>query len=140
MKTKAIISAMTLLFSLSTILTFANAIPSSALFLAKWEKLGMKKVNYKADRDEINVGVREGQFTALKLVVRKGGINLQKVAVHFGNGDVEELELRNDLPRGGESRVLDLPGNTRVIEKVVLWYDTKNYANQRAEVALWGRH
>lgn len=106
----------------------------------RWEKLGERKVNYGLDRDEIIVTASEGRFTALKFKVEKGGINLHKVVVHFGNGSTEELELRNEIPGGGESRVLDLPGNKRIIQKVVFWYDTKNFANQKAHLELWGRH
>ncbi|MBK8877480.1 MAG: hypothetical protein IPN74_02690 [Haliscomenobacter sp.] len=82
----------------------------------------------------------EGRFTALKFRVEKGGINMHKVAIHYGNGDVQEIETRNDIPAGGESRLINLPGNRRVIRKVVFWYDTKNYAGQKATVELWGRH
>jgi hypothetical protein len=107
---------------------------------ARWEKLGERKVNFAADRDEIAVGARDGAFDALKIKVRKGAINLHKMVVHFGNGETKEVELRNDIRAGGESRLIDLPGNNRVITKVVFWYDTKNRANRRAEVELWGKH
>lgn len=139
MKIKAIISAFTLLFSLSTILTFANEIPTNEMFPPKWELLGSRKVNYGVDKDEIIVTRAEGVFSALKIKVRKGGINLHRVVVHFGNGEVQELEVRENIPADGESRVLDLAGNKRIIQKVVFWYDTKNYADQKAHVDLWGR-
>lgn len=106
----------------------------------RWEKLGERKVNYAVDRDEIAVGAIEGFFDALKIKVRKAPINMYKMVVHFGNGETKEIELRDNIRAGGESRVIDLPGNNRVITKVVFWYDTKNAANRRAEVELWGRH
>lgn len=140
MKIKAIFGALTVFFCLSTIAAFANAIPANEVFPPRWELLGTRKVNYGLDRDEIVVTRAEGVFSALKLKVRKGGINLHRVAVHFGNGDVQELEVRENISVGGESRVLDLEGNKRIIQKVVFWYDTKNYANQKASVDLWGRN
>ncbi len=106
----------------------------------RWEKLGQRKVNFTADRDEIGVGRFEGFFTALQIKVKKGPINMHKMVVHFHNGDTKELELKNNFVAGGESRVLDLPGNNRIIDKVVFWYDTKNFANSKAVVELWGRH
>lgn len=140
MKLGIVLSAMTLLFSLNIVLTFATPTPANESFPPKWELLGSRKVNYGLDRDEIIVTRAEGVFSALKLKVRKGGINLHKVAVHFGNGEVEELEVRANIPADGETRVLDLPGNKRIIQKVVFWYDTKNHANQKAHVDLWGRN
>lgn len=108
--------------------------------LQKWEKLGQRKVNFKADRDEIGVGRFEGFFTALQIKVEKGPINMHKMVVHFRNGQTTEIELKNNFVAGDQSRVIDLPGNSRVITKVVFWYDTKNFAGSRAVVELWGRH
>lgn len=106
----------------------------------RWEKLGERKVNYSLDRDEILVTAREGRFTAIKLMVRRSGINIHKFEVHFGNGDVQEVEIREEIPAGGESRVIDIEGNRRVIHSVVFWYDTKNFADKKGVIELWGRH
>jgi hypothetical protein len=106
----------------------------------RWEKLGQRKVNFSLDRDEIGVGRFEGFFTALQVRIRKGPINMHKMVVHFHNGDTKEIELRNNFAAGSESRVIDLPGNTRIIDKIVFWYDTKGFADSKAVVELWGRH
>jgi hypothetical protein len=107
----------------------------------RWERLGLRKVNFGLDRDEIFVTASEGTFTSLKFIVRGAPINMRRCVVHFRNGDTQELELRNNIPAGGESRVLDLAGNRRVITKVVFWYDTKDAAlpRGRATLELWGR-
>lgn len=137
MKIKALLSICTLLLLAVSFSAFTS---TDAAFPPKWELLGSRKVNYTLDRDEILVTAKEGAFSALKIVVKKGGLSLHRVAVHFGNGEVEELEVRENIPADGESRVMDLPGNKRIIKKVVFWYDTKNYADQRATLNLWGRH
>lgn len=105
-----------------------------------WEMLGMRKVNYGLDRDEIVVTRAEGVFTALQIRVKGSPINMHRIAVHYGNGEVDEIEVRENFRAGGMSRVLDLNGNRRVIRKVVFWYDTKNLAGRKAIVQLWGRH
>ncbi|MFN4255720.1 MAG: hypothetical protein ACK4Q5_12015 [Saprospiraceae bacterium] len=107
---------------------------------AGWERLGARRVNYGLDRDEIFVTAKDGIFTALKIKVKRGGINMHRLVVHYGNGQTDEIELRNNFAPGSESRVLDLVGNKRIIQKVVFWYDTKNIARRRAVVELWGRH
>ena len=106
----------------------------------RWEHLGKRKVNFKLDRDAIQVGRFEGFFTALQLKVKNGRINMHKMVVHFHNGKTTEIELRENFTDGSESRVIDLPGNVRIIDKVVLWYDTKGFSLSRAVVELWGRH
>jgi hypothetical protein len=105
-----------------------------------WEFLGSRKVNYRADRDEILVTRSEGVFTAVQIRVKKAPINMHKLVLHFGNGDKEEFELRNNFAAGSESRVIDLPGNKRIIRKAVFFYDTKNISERRGEVELWGKH
>lgn len=122
-----------------TLFTLSFTTENNAL-KGPWELLGMRKVNYSLDRDEIIVTRAEGVFTALKVKVKKAPINMQKLVVTFGNGEVEELELRNNFAAGSESRVIDLPGNKRVIKKIVFWYDTKNIANRKGIVEVWGRH
>jgi hypothetical protein len=105
-----------------------------------WELLGARKIDYKVDRDEILVTRAEGTFTAIQLRVKRSPINMHKLAVHYGNGEVEEIDLRQSFRAGSVSRVIDLPGNKRVIRKVVMWYDTKNLTVGKGVVELWGRH
>lgn len=105
----------------------------------RWIKLGQRKVNYALDRDEILVTASEGRFTALKLRVKKGGINLHRMVVHFADGTKKEVALRANIQAGGSTRVIDLPGNRRIIRKVVFVYDTKNLSGRKAVVELWGR-
>ena len=107
---------------------------------SRWEKLGQRKVNFKVDKDEIGVGRFEGFFDALQIKVKKGPINMHNMVVHFHNGDTKEIELKNNFTAGSDSRIIDLPGNRRIIDKVVFWYDTKNFAGSKAVVELWGRH
>lgn len=106
----------------------------------RWEKLGQRQVNFRVDRDVIQVGAREGRFKALQLKVKGGAIDLNRVVVHYRNGDEQVLNVRQNIPRGGQTRVLDLPGNNRIITKVVFVYDTRNRSRRRATVELWGRH
>ncbi len=104
-----------------------------------WELLGSRTVNYGLDHDEIMVTRAEGVFSALQIRVKRSPINMHKLVVHYGNGETEDIDLRESFKAGASSRVLDLPGNRRVIKKVVLWYDTKNLANDKGVVELWGR-
>ena len=61
---------------------------------------------------------------------------MHKLVVHYGNGETENIEPRNNFSAGSESRVIDLPGNKRDIQKIVFWYDTKNLARGNAEYGM----
>ncbi|HEY5750463.1 MAG TPA: hypothetical protein VIU12_30580 [Chryseolinea sp.] len=42
-----------------------------------------------------------------------------------------------NFAKDSNSRVIDLKGNKRNIDRIEFWYDTKDAANRKAEV--WGR-
>lgn len=106
-----------------------------------WEKLGQRKVNFKVDRDDIYVGRYEGFLTALKIKVRRGSINMIKMEVQFGSVESKNVPLKNNFNDGDESRVIDLPGNRRMIRNVTFWYEsTGTTEGNKPIVELWGRH
>jgi hypothetical protein len=104
-----------------------------------WKKLGARNVKHRTERDVILVGAKEGTFKAIKFTVRKSGIHLLDMKVHFMNGDVIDVEIRNFIPAGGETRVIDLPGVNRRIEKVVFWYKSLKKKDKEARIRLWGK-
>jgi hypothetical protein len=106
----------------------------------RWELLGTRKVSFRLDRDIIPVTWREGSFNAIRIVVRNGSLNMQKCVIHFENGDTKEIILRHNFAGKSASRIIDLPGNKRLIEKIVFWYDTKNVSRRRATILVYGRH
>ena len=104
----------------------------------KWVKLGERTVNHAVDRDEIVVSAKKGVFKKIKLKVKRRRVTFRSVKVHFANGDVQDINLRHEIPAGGETRNIDLKGKDRVIKKVVFWYVTTSNQGQRARVQLWG--
>ena len=106
----------------------------------KWEKLGTRVVNMKADHDEIVVTAHEGVFTAVKLKILKAPIHLMNINIIFGNGTNKNVIFNKNFPAGTATRIIDLPGNKRIIKKVKLNYKSMPAQKGRALVALWGRH
>ncbi len=104
-----------------------------------WKKLGARNVKHRTEKDVILVGAKEGTFKAIKLTVKKSGIHMLDMKVHFVNGDVFDVEIRNFIPAGGETRVIDLPGVNRRIEKVTFWYKSLKKNDKEARIRLWGK-
>jgi hypothetical protein len=104
-----------------------------------WEKLGDRKVNQSAESDEINFPSNGPVLTAIKIKSKRGGINLQRCVIYFANGDKKSIELRNDIPPGGESRVINLPGNKQPITKFTYWYGIPQSGDQKADLEIWGK-
>ena len=114
----------------------ASSAPPAAV---GWAKLGERTVNHAVDHDEIRVGPRDGDFRQIKLLVRQRAVTFRDVKVHFANGTVQDVQLRREVPAGGETRAIDLRGDDRVISKVVFFYNTAPRRGRRAVVQLYGR-
>jgi len=104
-----------------------------------WELLGTRSVTDKVDHDSIPAAGK-GTFRSIKIVVEGRAVQFRDVKVHFGNGDVQDVALRNVIPAGGESRVIDIEGRDRVIRNVEFWYDAQSILGKKATVKLYGRN
>ena len=107
--------------------------------LEDWDLLGARTVNATLDRDEIEVTAARGLFKQLKFTVKGAPIFIEKMYVHYGNGEVYEHEVRYKIEAGSESREIDLPGNNRIIRKVVFWYEKATWLGGTPVVTLWGK-
>lgn len=105
----------------------------------RWQKLGEKRVNYRIDHDVLNVTRRDGTFKQLRFVVKSGSLNMRRCVIHFENGGMQEVDLRYTFSKGSASRIIDLNGNRRLIEKISFWYDTKNFSHNKAILVVWGK-
>jgi hypothetical protein len=107
---------------------------------SKWDFLGEATVNGKADHDSIKVGGGAGMYRAIQLKVAGGPVHFEKVIVHYGNGNAEPIEVREKIGAGGKTRVIDLPGERRVIQSVEFFYGKADRASARPRVRLFGKH
>ena len=105
-----------------------------------WKLLGSRTVTDRVDHDTIAVTGARGDFHGVKITVQRSAVRFIRVVVHFGNGGQQELEMRDLIPAGGETRVIDLRGNDRVIRSVDFWYEAKSVGRKGAIVRLFGRN
>ena len=101
--------------------------------------LGQTQVDGLRDYDRITVGRTEGRFQGIQLRVAGAPVEFQRVVVNYANGASEEIELRNRIPAGGQTRVADLRGGDRAISSVDFWYSRANWrSGMRPRVYLYG--
>ncbi|MCA0334234.1 MAG: DUF2541 family protein [Bacteroidetes bacterium] len=124
---------------LTSIIVLIFAIGTMSFTNSGWRNLGTKTVNYRLDKDVMDVQLRDGVFNQLKLVVRGGTLNMHKITVYFENGGQQDIEVRQVFQRKSSSRIIDLKGNNRFIEKIVFWYDSVNLSKQKAQLSVLGR-
>ena len=126
------------LFSFGVIIEPNHVVENNQAF--KWEKLGSIKVNMGANHDEILVAPSEGFFTKIKFKVLDAPILLRNVIIVFGDGESRNVKVNKKFTAGMESRVIDLPGNRRMIKKIVLNYTAVAKHKGKATFVVWGRH
>lgn len=103
-----------------------------------WRVLGSRSVTHNADHDKLEVTGVHDSYRKLKLKVTESPLNMQKMVVDYDNGAPENIELRQNIAKGGESRVIDLRGGKRKIKAIHFWYDTKGFLNGKANVTVFG--
>jgi hypothetical protein len=103
----------------------------------RWEYLGNAHVDGGQDHDSIKVGRSAGTYRAIQLRISGGAINFERVVVRYGNGTQEEIAIRSRIPDGGQTRVIDLPGERRIIQSLDLWY-SRDHWGKRPKVSLYG--
>lgn len=105
----------------------------------RWVYLGEAHVDGKADHDKIKVTNSEGEFSAIQIKVDFAPIEFNRVVVHYGNGGDDTVEVRDRVPAGGQTRVIDLRGDRRVIQSVEVWYEKARWGSRRPRIRLFGR-
>jgi hypothetical protein len=106
-----------------------------------WEVLGTLTVSDAADHDILAVTAAKGTFRSLKLEVLDRSVQFRSMKVHFANGETQDVALRDVIPAGGESRVIDVEGpGDRVIRTIELRYDAQSLLGKKARVRIYGKN
>ncbi len=103
----------------------------------EWERLGSREVNFGLDHDVISCA-GEGAFTAIKLEVQGGNVEMYNIKLAFGDNQRFSPDTRIQFEEGSWSRTIDLPGIARSIRTVEFWYRSR-LTNGRATVTLFGK-
>ncbi len=125
-------------FGMTTAFTFNNAGVEKET--GNWFFLGDKKVGFSADHDVIHFGNWKDDVRQVKLKVTDGPLKMYNMKIHFDNGGVQTVELRNRFAQGSESRIIDLDGGLRHLSKIEFWYETKGFLKGRSTVSVYGRN
>lgn len=105
---------------------------------AGWVKLGERTVDGHYDHDRIEVPRAEGKFTKLTLVVDDSDLELIDFTIKFGRGPDFHPGVTHYFKEGQRTRVIDFPGDERVIKYIDLKYRNLP-GGGRAKVAVWAK-
>jgi hypothetical protein len=103
-----------------------------------WHKIGEVTASFKMQDESIAVWGAD-RFSALKLKVTDAPIHIERMQVFFEDGEVQDVDVKDDLQAGSETRVIDLSAKDKEIKKVSFAYQTaSNYSGDKAHLELYG--
>jgi len=139
MKKQTELIALLLLISCSTLFSQTVVRQPTAGARGTWKLLGTVQANHTADHDAIIVAGPYDYFRQLKFKVTNSPLTIQRMIVRYDDGGLpENINVRFEIPQGGESRILDLKGGKRKIKSVEFWYETRGFLNGKANLTLFG--
>jgi hypothetical protein len=105
----------------------------------KWVLIGQTHADHGADHDGIVVKGPFDNFRKIKFKVTDAPLNMQHLVVTYDNGNPDKIDVRQEIPKGGESRSIDLKGiGKRSVRRIDFWYDTKGFLSGKADVTVFG--
>jgi hypothetical protein len=105
----------------------------------QWRLIGQVTANFTADHDTIVVRGPYDNFRRIKFKVTDAPVNIKLLVVTYDNGAPDRLEVRERIPKNGESKAIDLRGaGKRSLRKIEFWYDTAGLLHGRADVTVFG--
>ncbi len=108
--------------------------------VGEWRIIGRTHADHGADHDSIIVQGPFDNFSKIKLKVTDAPLNMQRMVVTYDNGAPDRIDVRENIPQGGESRVIDLRGiGKRSVRKIEFWYDTKGVMKGKADLTVFGK-
>lgn len=106
----------------------------------EWRSLGSRTVSFRSEHDVIS-GLGDGRFRRIRIDVKSGDLEMFNVRISFGDGQTFSPETRLYFGDDTRSRVIDLPGDARVIRSVEFSYKSVRGGREgRAEVAVLGQN
>ena len=127
-----------LVFGLLIAFCATLAQPAGAGYRGRWVLLGERVVTDRLDHDTIVVTGLRGFFRGIEIRVLDRAVQFHDVKIRFANGDDQDVAIRDVIPAGGASRVIDIPGNRRVIRSIDFWYDAQSIRGRTARVRVFG--
>ena len=128
------------------LLALASTTPTNAQTVARprqgapgsWQILGTITANFKADHDTIAVVGPFDNFRKIKFKVTNSPVNIDRLIVVYENGEPDKIDVRQNIPQGGESRQIDLKGvGQRRIRRIDFWYNSKGLLSGKANVTVF---
>jgi hypothetical protein len=124
---------------ITALVTVVFLAPGTAL-AQRGTLLGERHVNDRTETDTIQVGKEKGSFTGFRIRATGAPVEFKRIVIHFENGSEQVFERNRLVRKGDGTRVIDLAGGARFIDRVVFVYEARSRGWRGAHVKLFGVH
>lgn len=130
---------------LAAALVLAGALSAQAIaqrWDREWVLLGERQVNFRVDRDAINVGQsedwwRDRGFRRLHLIAERSDIYLINLRLVYFNGYWEDFQVNQQI-REGQDQPVDLRGDRKYLQRIEMIYRSRPSFEGRAVMKVYG--
>lgn len=107
------------------------------------EYLGQTELgHFFSDSDRVEFGRCDGPnnnpVNSIQLRVERSPVEIEELVIQFGNGQTERISVRSEFRPGSESRIIDLPGATRCVERAYITGRTMSFNSSQGVVKFYG--
>ena len=87
-------------------------------------EIPLGSITYEArpEREVINVGGREGEFRGFRFEVRQSDVEVLDLRIVYGNGQTEDVRVRQLFRAGSSSRLIELGSPRRALKQIIINY------------------
>jgi hypothetical protein len=96
-------------------------------------------LRHREDLDVLKLSKPVCGLSALKIQIQTRAADIDHIAVQYGNGNWDELLVRDRFGRGSESRWIDLRGNERCIQTIAVVGESMGLPGRQATVIVLGK-
>ena len=102
------------------------------------ELLGQLEVDFRTERDVLEVARDEGRFQKIRIVVRGAPLQLHDMKVTFADDSVFDPVSRGRILQEDSAYDFDLPGDRRMIKRITFLYRSVDRREGKATVLVYG--
>ncbi len=103
---------------------------------AEWVLVGQRQVTDRAETDTIVLGGHR-QYERIRLCVARNPVHFIDLDIHFRNGGHQDASIASRINAGDCTRAIDLTGDDRDIDRIVVRYEETSRRRARAMVRVF---
>lgn len=103
-----------------------------------WRLLGTRQVKDRVETDRISLNGHRG-YRKLKVCVYRNPVNFKDLDVYFENGGHQDIAIARRINAGNCTRVIDLKGGKRDLDRIVMRYEETSKRRATATVKVFGK-